>query len=97
MSLGAAIAAELMIGFWFSIRVMLAIGVADDLNHFDGALMSGKSAMAYCTGTLKPNTQSLFTPNILSMAATALSFPHLSSKVSLEAFPGPCSTVSHLK
>ena len=35
-------AAELMIGFWFGIGVMLAVGVADGLNHFIGALMEGK-------------------------------------------------------
>ena len=40
--LGVAIATELMIGFWFSIGVMLAIGVVDSLNHFIGALTSGK-------------------------------------------------------
>ena len=40
--LGAAIAAELLIVFWFGIEVMLAVGVADGLNHFVGALTSGK-------------------------------------------------------
>ena len=40
--LGDAIVAELMIGFWFGVRVMLAIGVVDGLNHFVGALTSGK-------------------------------------------------------
>ena len=29
----AAIAAELMIGFWFGIGVILAVGVVDSLNH----------------------------------------------------------------
>ena len=38
--LGAAMAAELMIGFWFGIGVILAIGVVDGLNHCVGALMS---------------------------------------------------------
>ena len=42
VGLGAAIAAELMIGFWFSVKVMLAIGVAGSLNHFIGALTSSK-------------------------------------------------------
>ena len=32
--LGAAITAELTIGFRFGVRVMLAVGVADGLNHF---------------------------------------------------------------
>ena len=32
--LGAAITAELMIGFWFGVGVMLAAGVVDGLNHF---------------------------------------------------------------
>ena len=32
--LRAAITAELMIGFWFGVGVMLAVGVADGLNHF---------------------------------------------------------------
>ena len=32
--LGAAITADLMIGFWFGVGVMLAAGVADGLNHF---------------------------------------------------------------
>ena len=40
--LGAAIVAELMIGFWFGIGVMLAIGIADSLNHFVGVLTSCK-------------------------------------------------------
>ena len=40
--LGAAITAELMIGFWFGVGVMLAAGVADGLNHFVGALTKGK-------------------------------------------------------
>ena len=31
---GAAIAAELMIGFWFGIGVILAVGVVDGLNYF---------------------------------------------------------------
>ena len=39
---GAAIAAELMISFWFGIGVILAIGVVDGLNHCIGALTSGK-------------------------------------------------------
>ena len=29
----AAMAAELMIGFWFVIGVILAVGVVDDLNY----------------------------------------------------------------
>ena len=33
-------AAELMIGFWFGIGVILAIGVVDGLNHCPGVLMS---------------------------------------------------------
>ena len=41
--LGAAIAAELVTGFWFDIGVILAIGVADSLNHFIGALTSSSS------------------------------------------------------
>ena len=40
--LGAPIAAELMIGLWFGIGVILAIGVVDSLNHCIGALMSSK-------------------------------------------------------
>ena len=40
--LGAAIASELMIGFWFSVGVILAIGVVDSLSHFIAALKSGK-------------------------------------------------------
>ena len=40
--LGAAIADELMIGFWFGIGVILAVGVLDGLNHFVGSLTSGK-------------------------------------------------------
>ena len=37
IGLGAAITAELMIGFWFGIGVTL---VVDSLNHFIGTLMS---------------------------------------------------------
>ena len=44
MGLGAAITAELILdwflGFWFGIGVILAIGVADGLNHFIGTLTS---------------------------------------------------------
>ena len=40
--LGAAITAELMIGFWFGVRVMLAVGVADGLNHFIRTVTRGK-------------------------------------------------------
>ena len=40
--LGAAIAAELLIGFWFGVGVMLAVGVADGLNHFIKAVTRGK-------------------------------------------------------
>ena len=42
VGLGAAIAAKLMISFWFGIGVILAVGVVDGLNHFIGALKSGK-------------------------------------------------------
>ena len=41
--LGAAIAAELMIGFWFGVGVILAVGVADGLNYCIGALTSSGS------------------------------------------------------
>ena len=42
-SLGAAIAAELLIGFWFGIGVILAIGVVKSLNYHIGTLKnSGK-------------------------------------------------------
>ena len=40
--LGAAIIAELMIGFWFGVGVMLAAGVADCLNHLVRAVTRGK-------------------------------------------------------
>ena len=40
--LGVAIAAELMVGFWFGIGVILAAGVADGLNYCVGALTSNK-------------------------------------------------------
>ena len=41
--LGAAIAAELMIGFWFGIGVILAIGVVDNLNYCVEAITSSGS------------------------------------------------------
>ena len=40
--LGAAITAELMIGSWFGVGVMLAVGVADGLNHFVRAVTRRK-------------------------------------------------------
>ena len=40
--LGTAITAELMIGFWFGVGVMLAVGVADGLNHFVRAVTRRK-------------------------------------------------------
>ena len=40
--LGAAKAADLMVGFWFGIGVILAVGVADGLNYCVGALKSNK-------------------------------------------------------
>ena len=39
--LGAAIAAELMIGFWFGIEVILATGVVEGLNYCVGVLTLG--------------------------------------------------------
>ena len=41
--LGAAITAELMIGFWFAVGVILAVGVVDGLNHCVEVLTSGSS------------------------------------------------------
>ena len=40
--LGAAITAELMMGFWFGVGVTLAVGVVDGLNHFIRAVTKGK-------------------------------------------------------
>ena len=40
--LGAAITAELMIGFWFGVGVMLAVGVVVGLNHFVRVVTRGK-------------------------------------------------------
>ena len=40
--LGAAITAKLMNDFWFGVRVMSAVGVADCLNHFVRAVTRGK-------------------------------------------------------
>ena len=40
--LGSAIPAELMIGFWFGVGVMLAVGVADGPNHFVRTPTRGK-------------------------------------------------------
>ena len=41
-ALGATITAELMIGLWFGIGVILAVGVVDGLNYCVGAIMRGK-------------------------------------------------------
>ena len=41
-ALRAAMAANLMIGFWFSNGVILAVGLVDTLNHCIRALTSGK-------------------------------------------------------
>ena len=40
--LGAATIAQLIIGFWFDVGVMLAVGVADGLDHFVRAVTRGK-------------------------------------------------------
>ena len=40
--LGAAMAAEPMIGFWFGVGIILAVGVVNNLNHCTGALTSHK-------------------------------------------------------
>ena len=40
---GAAITAELMIGFWFGIGVILAVGVVDSLNYCVGVLTSSNN------------------------------------------------------
>ena len=37
-----AIIADLMIGFWFGVRAMLAVGVADGLSHLVRAVTRGK-------------------------------------------------------
>ena len=39
---GAAITVELMISFWFGVGGMLAVGVADGLDHFTRAVTRGK-------------------------------------------------------
>ena len=41
--LGATLAAELMIGFWFGIGVTFATGVVDGLNYCIGALTGSSS------------------------------------------------------
>ena len=41
--LGAAMGAELIIGFWFGIGVILAVGVVDGLNYCVGVLTSSSS------------------------------------------------------
>ena len=40
--LGAAMAADTMIGFWFDVGTILAVGVVDSLNYCIGALTSTK-------------------------------------------------------
>ena len=40
--LGAATVAQLITGFWFGVGVMLAVGIADGLNHFVRAVTRGK-------------------------------------------------------
>ena len=40
---GAAMAAELMIGFWFGAGVILAVGIVDNLNNCVGVLTSSSS------------------------------------------------------
>ena len=40
--LGAAMVAELMVGFWLGVRVILAFGVVYALNYFVGGLTSNK-------------------------------------------------------
>ena len=40
--LGAATIAQLIIGFWFGVGVILAVGVADSLDHFIRAVTRGK-------------------------------------------------------
>ena len=40
--LGSAVAAELMIGFWFGIGVILAIRIVDNLDHCIEELISRK-------------------------------------------------------
>ena len=42
-SLGAAMAAKLMIGIWFGIGIILAVGIVDGLNYCTRALMSSGS------------------------------------------------------
>ena len=41
--LGAAMATELMIGFWSGIGVILAVGVVDSLNYWTGVFKSSSS------------------------------------------------------
>ena len=40
--IGAAITGELMIGFWFCVGVILAVGVVDGLSHFNRVVTEGK-------------------------------------------------------
>ena len=40
--LGSAMAAELIIGFWFGIGVILAVRIVDNLDHCVDVLMNSK-------------------------------------------------------
>ena len=44
--LGATTTADLMIGFWFGVGVMLAVGVVNSLNYFVRAIMRGNKVTA---------------------------------------------------
>ena len=59
--LGAAMAAELMIGFWFGIGVILAIRIVDSLDYCIEALMSNKGGYCYKNG--RTNSVTRTTPN----------------------------------
>ena len=58
VGLGAAITAELMIGFWFGVGDMLAVGVGNGLSHFVRAVTSGKKVTANNRGRRKSDTTS---------------------------------------
>ena len=54
--LGAAMAAELMIGFWFAIRAILAVKMISSLDHCIGELISRK--LGYCQQNSRRGTTS---------------------------------------
>ena len=73
--LKAAMAAELMIGFWFGTGVISAVGVVDSLNYCVGVLISSSremSIMTFCDRDYHNELTDVPTETVLAILITCI-------------------------